>query len=65
MNAGQIEFAKSYIAWMRGRNTLSLDGYCPGWENAARDGIGDDTCVAPAYCLSCIAEQRTAAAVIA
>ena len=44
MNAGQIELAKSYIAWMRGRNTLSLDGYYPGWENAARDGIGDDTC---------------------
>ncbi len=44
MNAGQIELAKSYIAWMRGRNTLSLDGYYPGWENAASDGIGDDTC---------------------
>ena len=44
MNAGQIEIAKSYIAWMRGRNTLSLEGYYPGWENAARDGIGDDTC---------------------
>ncbi len=44
MNAGQIELAKSYIAWMRGRNTLSLDGYYPGWENSARDDIGDDTC---------------------
>ena len=40
MDAGQIELAKSYIAWMRGRNTLSLDGYYPGWENAARDSIG-------------------------
>ena len=44
MIAGQIELAKSYIAWMRGRNTLSLDGYYPGWENEASDGIGDDTC---------------------
>ena len=40
MNAGQIELAKSYIAWMRRGNTLSLDGYYPGWENAARDDIG-------------------------
>ena len=40
MNAGQIELAKSYIAWMRGRNTLSLGGYYPGWENEARDDIG-------------------------
>ena len=47
MNAGQIELAKSYIAWMRGRNTLSLDGYYPGWENAARDGTGDDDTCAP------------------
>ena len=45
MNAGQIELAKSYIAWMRGRNTLSLDGYYPGWENAARDStVDDNTC---------------------
>ena len=47
MNAGQIELAKSYIAWMRGRNTLSLDGYYPGWENAARGGTGDDDTCAP------------------
>ena len=47
MNAGQIEIAKSYIAWMRGRNTLSLEGYYPGWENAARDGTGDDDTCAP------------------
>ena len=47
MNAGQIEIAKSYIAWMRGRNTLSLEGYYPGWENAAREGIGDDDTCAP------------------
>ena len=44
MNAGQIELAKSYITWMRRKITLSLDGYYPGWENAASDGIGDDTC---------------------
>ena len=44
MNAGQIELAKSYIAWMRRGHSLSLDGYYPGWENAARDSIGDDTC---------------------
>ena len=44
MNAGQIELAKSYIAWMRREHSLTLDGYYPGWENAARDDIGDDTC---------------------
>ena len=42
MNAGQIEIAKSYIAWMRREHALSLDGYYPRWENAARDSIGDD-----------------------
>ena len=47
MIAGQIELAKSYIAWMRGRNTLSLDGYYPGWENAARDSTVDDNTCAP------------------
>ena len=44
MNAGQIELAKSYITWMRRKITLSLDGYYPGWEDAARDSKGDDTC---------------------
>ena len=47
MNAGQIELAKSYITWMRRKITLSLDGYYPGWENAARDDIGDDDTCAP------------------
>ena len=47
MNAGQIELAKSYITWMRRGNTLSLDGYYPGWENAVRDGTGDDDTCAP------------------
>ena len=47
MNAGQIELAKSYITWMRRRNTLSLEGYYPGWEKAARDDIGDDDTCAP------------------
>ena len=44
MNAGQLELAKSYITWMRRKITLSLDGYYPGWEDAARDSKGDDTC---------------------
>ena len=42
MNAGQLELAKSYITWMRRKITLSLDGYYPGWENAARGSAWDD-----------------------
>ena len=51
MIAGQIEIAKSYIAWMRGRNTLSLEGYYPGWENAARGSAWDDDTCAPSIVL--------------
>ena len=47
MDAWQIELAKSYIAWMRKGHALSLDGYYPGWENAARGSEGDDDTCAP------------------